>query len=129
MTKNTSSFIFAIGWLLMTVVLLTLPGSAFPKENWLSKLWIDTWIHVVLFAILVILWCRTISKNGNRILLKKYFIGITILGIVYGIGMEFVQKHLVANRSFDILDIVSDAAGCFMGLVFSLARYKKNKPL
>ena len=126
MTKNTSSFIFAVGWLIMTIVLLTLPGSAFPKENWLSKLWVDKWVHVVLFAILVIVWCRAVWKSGNRILLKKYFMGITMLGIAYGIGMEFVQKYLVANRSFDIMDIVSDAAGCLIGLVFSLARYIKK---
>ena len=126
MTKNTSSFIFAVGWLIMTIVLLTLPGSAFPKENWLSKLWVDKWVHIVLFAILVILWCRAVVKAGNRILLKKYFVGITVLGIAYGIGMEFIQKHLVSNRSFDILDIVSDAAGCLLGLGISVARYIKK---
>ncbi len=110
----------------MTIVLLTLPGSAFPKENWLNKLWIDKWVHLLLFAVLVILWCRAVWKTGNRISLKKYFVGITILGIAYGTGMEFTQKYLVANRSFDVLDIVSDAAGCLIGLGFSLGRYIKK---
>jgi len=126
LAKSTSPLILAIGWLIMTIVLLTLPGSAFPKENWLSKLWVDKWVHVVLFAILVILWCRAVWKTGNRISLKNYFVGITILGIAYGTGMEFIQRYLVANRSFDILDIVSDAAGCLIGLGFSLARYIKK---
>ena len=126
MAKNTSSLIFAIGWLIMTIVLLTLPGSAFPKENWLSKLWVDKWVHVVLFAILVALWCRAIGKTGKRNLLRKYFVWVTILGIAYGTGMEFVQKYLVANRSFDVADIISDAAGCLAGFGFSLARYIKK---
>jgi hypothetical protein len=40
--------------------------------------------------------------------------------------MEFVQKHFVTNRSFDIGDIAADAIGSIIGLFFSLGRYIKK---
>ena len=55
--------------------------------------------------------------------LKMIFIVITIGWFAYGIGMEFVQKYLVANRSFDIGDIIADGVGCVAGLIYSWRRY------
>lgn len=127
MTKKIASYIPAACWFILTIVLLTLPGSTIPKENWLDKIWADKWVHIVLFGILVILWCRAISISGGEIdSLKKYFILVAVSGIAYGIGMEFVQKHLVSNRSFDIGDIVADTIGCLAGLLFSWKSYIKK---
>ncbi len=67
-----------------------------------------------------------LKKTNEQGLLRKHFIVFTILAIAYGTGMEFVQKHLVANRSFDIGDIAADAIGSIIGLLFSLARYIKK---
>ena len=117
----------AIGWLFITTFLLTLPGAAIPEENWLDKIWADKWVHIILFALLVILWCRGIAKKiTEKKLLIKYFIAITILAIAYGIGMEFAQRYLISNRSFDIVDILADAAGCMTGLGFCFRRYIKK---
>ncbi|MGZ8557770.1 MAG: hypothetical protein ACXWWC_05535, partial [Chitinophagaceae bacterium] len=54
-------FLPAIGWFIISVILLTLPGSAFPDDGWLDKLWLDKWVHVGMFAIMTILFCRGIS--------------------------------------------------------------------
>jgi VanZ family protein len=107
--------------------LLTLPGSAIPEENWLDKIWADKWIHMVLFALLVTLWCRGVMKKTiEKKLLTKYFIAITILSITYGIAMELAQRHLISNRSFDIIDILADAAGSMIVLAFCFRRYIKK---
>ena len=46
--------------------------------------------------------------------------------IVYGIAMEFVQKYLVPNRSFDVVDILFDALGAFAGYaIIRRVLYKK----
>ena len=60
-----------------------------------------------------------VSKTVHRIIHKRpgmrkrnrLFQWVLLLAIVYGTGMEFVQKYLVVNRSFDGADIVADAAG------------------
>ena len=118
--KVKPSFIPAIIWLSISTVLLTIPGSVLPQENWLGKIWFDKWVHIGMFAILVWLFCWAIHKKCSKnIKLTKTFIVIGLLCLGYGIGMEFVQKYFVVNRSFDTGDIVADAVGCTIGFVYS----------
>jgi len=49
-----------------------------------------------------------------------------VAGITYGIVMEFIQKYFIPNRSFDIGDIIADAAGSLLGLIYSAWRYIKK---
>jgi VanZ family protein len=125
-----SYLIAATLWFLISVVLLTLPGSAFPKETWLDKIPLfDKMVHVGMFGILVTLWCLTWYKfpgNAHVKNWRKLFIQIAIVGLCYGIVMEFVQHYYVANRSFEGADIIADAVGCTAGAIFSTRRYIKK---
>ena len=84
-----------------------------------------------MFSIMVFLWCRAMLRlNLQKTKLKNIFIAIALLGLAYGIGMEFVQKYLVINRSFDGGDIIADMAGCTAGFVYSIRTYiKKETPV
>jgi len=117
----------AIAWLALCTWLLVLPGSALPKNDWLGKLWLDKWIHLGLFAFMVFLWCWYLSSSTrHRTKLRMLFTLIALLCLMYGIGMEFVQKYFVVNRSFDGGDIAADAAGCLSGWWYSGRRYIKK---
>ena len=73
-----------------------------------------------MFSIMVFLWCWAFLRiNLNKKKLIKAFILIAVLWLSYGIGMEFVQKYLVVNRSFDSGDIIADGVGCLAGLIYS----------
>ena len=125
--KIKPNFIPAISWFIISTILLTLPGSAFPKEDWLNKIWFDKWVHIGMFSIMVFLWCWGTLKNQNEPLkLKKVFLALTIIWLSYGIIMEFVQLYFVKNRSFDTGDIMADAVGCVIGLIYSWSRYIKK---
>ncbi|MEO7923651.1 MAG: VanZ family protein [Chitinophagaceae bacterium] len=125
--KLKPSFVPGILWLILSTVLLVIPGSSFPKDDWLGKIWFDKWVHIGMFAALVALWCWGVLRiQNNKGMLRKKFLLTAILALGYGIGMEFVQKYFVVNRSFDTGDIVADAGGCVLGLIFSLGRYIKN---
>jgi VanZ family protein len=103
-----------------------LPGSAFPEKDWFDKIWLDKWIHIGLFSILVFLWCRIYSmKQGKKL---RFFLYISLTCFLYGIAMEFVQKYLIPNRSFDPGDIVADGIGCAIGFFGALRVYKKIDP-
>jgi VanZ family protein len=122
--KIKPSFVFPVLWLIISTILLTIPGKAFPKENWLEKIWFDKWVHIGMFTIMVFLWCWAMLRlKFENEKLRKVFIAIALLWLAYGIGMEFVQKYLVANRSFDIGDIIADGVGCAVGLIYSSRRY------
>ncbi|HPG11902.1 MAG TPA: VanZ family protein [Chitinophagaceae bacterium] len=121
MKKITQSVIPAILWLIISTVLLTLPGTRFPKEDWFDKIGFDKWIHIIMFGLLTWLWCMGLKQKT-----KKRFYIIALLCLLYGISMEFVQRYCIPFRSFDPGDIVADAIGCLSGLIFSIKRYIKK---
>jgi len=114
----------ALGWFILTTTLLCLPGSAFPKEHWFDKIWLDKWVHVGLFAVMVFLSCGAISRRMKKKTLA--FRQIAFYFFLYGIVMEFIQKYFIPNRSFDIGDIVADGIGCIVGLFLSVRLYIKK---
>ncbi len=118
--KITPSIIPGIGWFLISTVLLTLPGSSFPTESWLDKIWFDKWVHIGLFGILVFLFCWGMQKKYSVLSLLKIFSTIAVLALVYGIIMEFVQRYFIPNRSFDTGDIIADAVGCAAGWLLAV---------
>ncbi len=110
-------YIPGISWIIICTVLLTLPGSSFPTEDWLDKIWFDKWVHIGLFAVIVVSWCWGIHKDKNLTVTGMY-VWVMLLAILYGTGMEFVQKYLVVNRSFDSGDIIADAVGALLGYMY-----------
>ena len=110
-------------------VLLTLPGSALPREDWLDKVYFDKWVHIFLFAIMTWLGCLSVMAASVPQKWNSGFLWVAIACLLYGIVMEFVQDYWIPRRSFDLGDIVADGAGSWGGWFFSAKRYIKNKPL
>ncbi len=103
--------IIAFSYFLLTVYLLTLPGSQFPKITWMDKIPLfDKWVHIGLFAVLTFLWCRVVSNA-----LVKHFILVATICLLYGIAIEFIQGNYILFRGFEGGDILADAAGCIIG--------------
>jgi VanZ family protein len=104
----------ALAYGLALTALLCWPGNRLPQPtgNWFERLYMDKWIHVGLFGVLVYFFCKAFGNKGYR-----SWMCIAILGCLYGILMEFVQKWLIPNRGFELLDIVADCAGAGLGYV------------
>ncbi len=119
----------AICWLILTTILLVIPGNDLPKNPFLTLIYFDKWVHIGLFSTLNFLFILGFIRR--EIFSVKVFIYCTIGCILYGISMEYVQKYLAFERSFDVTDILADAAGAFLGYLAAvyLLRRKKNKPL
>ena len=77
--------------------------------------------------VLVILWSKAYSGKKNiQNDTRKIFFQIMILGFLYGILMEVVQEYFILNRSFDLVDILANGTGCFIGYLISIKRFVKN---
>ena len=122
--KNVSTIVFAVLWLLLVTILLCTPGTKFPKITWEDKIWLDKWVHIFLFMILVILWSMAYShKKNTQIDNRKIFFKIMVVGCLYGIAIEIVQKYFIPFRSFDLMDIIADGIGCVIGYFFAIKRF------
>jgi VanZ family protein len=109
--------------LIFFTILFCLPGSALPKEDWLSEIWFDKWVHIGIFITLLWLWCRALKLERSL----AYIIAI-VVAVAYGLSIEIIQDRLVTNRSFDLGDLLADFIGSMFG-VWLWVRRKKNKPL
>lgn len=103
--------IAAIIWLLTTTLLLCLPGNDLPDISWIEQWHIDKLIHIILFFGWVFLFANTIADYRKRL---RRMVWIVLAGIAYGILIEFIQKYWIPHRSFDVDDMVADAAGCLL---------------
>jgi len=108
-------------WFALTTYLLVIPSDALPKTNLISIPYFDKLVHIGLFAILSALWLKSLKNRSITIDL------IVVLGtIAYGVAMEFVQRDFVANRSFDVMDIMADSVGAVLGFALVAAKAKNN---
>lgn len=112
--------------MLLTTVLLCLPGTAFPGQSWLSMIWIDKWVHLALFGMMVLLWCFGLtSRPLDAPRLRQSFFMIAAGALAYGVAMEFVQKNFIPHRGFDLWDIAMNALGSALGLIFCLRYFQR----
>ncbi|MGZ8538914.1 MAG: VanZ family protein [Flavisolibacter sp.] len=122
--KLFRSRILAVSFLIIITFLFCLPGSAFPKDNWLTGIGLDKIVHVSFFATLLFLW-RTAFDQVHRNITTF----LLVFAVIYGFLIEIIQSAWVPNRSFEIYDVVADAGGSVLGIVVWWWVYKKNKPL
>jgi hypothetical protein len=128
MKIRIKSFWPGVVGLVIATTLFLLPGKQFPQEDWFSKIYLDKWIHLGLFTLLVSLWCLPlIHRMSDTHRVRTTFAWIAFGFVVYGVTIELVQGRFIEFRSFGIDDIVADTLGCAVGFLFSLQQQKYQK--
>ena len=124
--RISSTKLFPIIWTLLTIGLLCLPGKVIPGLGLFGIKHLDKLAHIVLFGGFVLLWGLN-SWQRKKIRFDWLFAlaGITILSIVLGIAMEYVQVNFVPNRSFDVWDIWADVVGSVL-VMYLLIRFGRR---
>jgi len=112
--------IFALTWLLFISVLFFLPGSALPQGDLFDFPYFDKVVHFVFFAVLVFSWRFYFDTD------RKFTWLLFFLAFCYGMGVEVIQHYFIANRSFDLWDVLADMTGAVAGLLFWTGRYRKK---
>ena len=107
--------------LIVATVLFCLPGEEFPEKSWFDEIYLDKWVHVGLFTVLVLLWSLPmVHKIKAQSRLRKALIWTAVAFIFYGIIIEVIQGRFIPNRTFGLDDMAADAIGCGVG--FFLAK-------
>jgi VanZ family protein len=113
----------------LSLFLLTLPGSSVPSGWFFIHIpQFDKIVHIGMFGMLCILFHfpAFTSPLSARQKLGWYWL-ISIAGILYGVVMEFVQRDLVANRSFEGADILADMVGSLGALAIALSLKRQEQ--
>jgi VanZ family protein len=116
---KSSRLLLLIIYFIFITILFCLPGSAFPSDNWMSRIWLDKWVHIGIFFFLVVLAARAFEPTKNR------WLYITLIAGAYGLLIECMQDGLIPNRSFDLGDWLADLAGIALGMLV-FRRYAKK---
>ena len=124
-------FLPAVIFFFITVFLLTLPGSSFPKSHFFDIPYFDKWVHIGLFGTLCFLFSYPIISFTISIKQKRvWLVAIFLLCSIYGVAMEYVQEYWVINRSFDAMDMLADSIGSLVAMFISfqlLHKYNKSR--
>jgi VanZ family protein len=117
----------AIIWSVIIFLLLVMPPININPKKTIEFSGLDKTIHFLLFGIMVWLWGyyqKIISSTGKNHTLQLLL--ITVVVIVYGIVMEYVQDWV--GRDFDVWDMVADAAGAVTAFFLLLVLVQKEDP-
>jgi hypothetical protein len=104
--------IIPIGWTAITIFLLCIPGSAIPSEGVFATEGIDKVVHAILFGGIVLLggFNQYFRRSDNQ-KWRQIIVMLTLFSVGLGIGLEFLQRDYIPNRSFDGFDIMADSVG------------------
>ena len=98
----------------MILALSIMPTSSLPKFDWSNLIGFDKLAHLGVYSILSFL----ILYGANSIQGSKMYIKAIVVSSAYGVLMEILQFSFYTGRYFEILDIIANIIGSFLGAVF-----------
>jgi len=78
----------------------------------MSLFQLDKIIHILLYFVFVQLWALNLKKEE-----QKNKIIILLIGIGYGVIIEYLQITMNMGRNFEIGDMIANTIGCILGIV------------
>lgn len=106
-------FIPAFTWMAFIAFLSLMRSGNLPTHDWLSVIHADKVIHIILYTVLSFLTLFAFSKNFTFD--NKFFLYSIIISALFGIVIELIQSIMNFGRSFELLDILANITGAFVG--------------
>lgn len=125
-------FIPGIIWFFIVLFLISLPKEDVPEPEgwwgWMKKIYVDKWVHTIIFCILAWLFMRPFLRSSLDTKLKwQYVIRISIAVCAWGGATELIQLF-VPGRTCDLLDFIADSLGAIIALFISRRIYFRHRP-
>ena len=102
----------AVFWTAFIVYGLLSEPSGIPRFPWLVKPGVDKVIHAILFGVEASLLTLAIPNTTNTWISIYTLIWCFVLGGF----LEVVQYYWVFGRTGDVIDLVADMVGAFVGI-------------
>jgi len=123
---NLKNFIPAIIWAIIILYLSASSGVKIPES--LSNLnAVDKIGHIAIYAIFSVLVFYGFYGSGKKITNRLILLWVVGFSSFYGFLMELLQFTFFTGRYFEVLDIIANIIGSFLGLlVFKVFINKKS---
>ena len=110
--------IFVFYWLpvILYCLLIFIQSSYSVSQSLPSITYLDKLAHAAAYALLGFLVFRAFQSTGTRKSAVQLVILSALASSLYGISDE-IHQHFVTSRTADIMDVLADAAGSFLGAV------------
>ena len=107
----------AIIWGVLIFIMSSFPGDDIPKSFIINIPFADKIIHFFMYFLLVILiMLGSLRKLKTGLTIRK-FLFVFFISLFYGILLEILQDLVFIMRGADLLDIVANSVGSFIGLL------------
>jgi VanZ family protein len=71
----------------------------------------DKIYHLLAYVVLAFLWMSYARAFKSKEIIAVVFIGL----LLFGVALELVQHQINANRTYDIIDLLSNCVGVALG--------------
>lgn len=121
------NFYRSCAWALLILLVSSIPGDFIPAglDIW-GDIGPDKILHLFLFGIFSFLMMRDLFRFRPEALKPLNVISIILIGMVFGIFTETLQRFFIPGRSGNVLDLAADAAGIIAGWLFFQMVFKKE---
>ena len=113
-------------WTVVIIFLYALPGNNLPGTKLWDMLPLDKVAHFVVFGLYSCMMCIGLTKQ-NALPIKRLSPSqhAVIWGLVFGSILEAIQGAVFIQRTTDIMDMLANGAGIFMGYVIFALLYSR----
>ena len=121
------SYIPALGWALIILILTLAPPQALPKVPKWDLISVNSLAHLFVFLVWAFLLLTGFARSAQNLSFRSSGTWITLLlAVCYGALIELLQGLMRLGREPDVVDIVYNTIGALLGTVlfYLFRRYK-----
>lgn len=105
-------------WATVILFLTLLPAASLPQVPAWELISFSTASHAAVFFLLAILMLRSFTnQNAFSYLHQNAGIATFIISVLFGVLIEILQSTMGLGRQGDIMDVVSNTIGTFLGIM------------
>ena len=102
----------------VAICYISLSSDPFPdKDRWFNFAGMDKVVHFIMYGGLTATFCFDHHRRHAALLKPWLFAAVLAVAIVLGAVMEWLQMCMGVGRTGDILDIVANSLGAWLGIV------------
>ena len=108
-----SNYIYSVIWLIIILVICSIPGDNIPSTSILDKLYLDKVVHAFIYFVFFTLLKSDLIKD------KRKFTTIFAFAfcVIYGIFIEILQGSFLTGRSAEINDVYANISGVIIAVI------------